>query len=486
MLNRYKYGLVVGAIGASAYVALAAGIFPGFPIIGQPSYCASIVGSSGVATGVPGGGGGGVTGQGAPAGSPCSQTVAAGPAAITGSELIISDTGLPNGAVPQSVSIPSGLLIANGGTSNNANALIGSDFGQALWQRGTTPVSSGSANPSVMGPDGWYVYSPANLVTVSKQTGAADVPADALASARVQRVASQVGVGQICIGQLVPDADSQAFFGKYAIFSFDAISGANFSPPANNVNVTIAYHSAADVIVASATGNGTNTGTFASSVGSTQNITNYTEATPVASTAYTTAAATPNVAAVPLTTTWTRYSVAALIPSTIPSTTTNVLGIGVKICFTPSGTAGANDWFEFTKGKLEARQGAYTGNSTYIHLATADEWQHELARYYQITESGNTPIYANGFFTGTGVAMLMAQFPSEMRITPSTTPITVGGLKTMFGSTQETILSFSTSGIINTPRTAALYANSAGGTTGQGTVLVGTSSTGVLGFSAEP
>ena len=453
-------GVVLAATGLIAY---AEGYFPGWPIVGNPAYC----GGQNTA-GIPG------------TAAQCTNTVPAGPPNMTGNELVPADTELAGGQAPQTVLVPSGIFLANGGASNNSNALVGSDFGQALWQRGTTPLNAAvipAAGSPLMGPDGWYVTQTAaagSTVTVSKQTAAADQPPNSLASARVQRPNAQTAVIPICIGQLVPDVDSQVFLGKTAIFSFDAMAGSNFSPSASNVNVTIAYHSAADVTTPAANGQGTNTATFASSVGATQNITNYTEAI---------------VQSVIIGTTWARYSVAAPIPLTIPATMTAVGGVGVKICFTPVGTAGANDWFEFGKAKLEARFGTSVGPSPYIHNSLVNEYALELARYEAILENGNsaTPIYANGMGTTTGGINFMLKFAQYKRITPVTSPLTVGGFKANVAGTATTIASFTTTGMQNTQQTAGINAQGTGITAGQATELIGTGvGTGVIGFSAEP
>lgn len=473
-----------GIVGIGYGVAWAAGVFPGFPIVGQGSYCQSTVGSSGQATGVPGGGGGGTTGQGAPAGSPCAQTVPAGPSALTGNELILGDTGLANGVAPQSVSMPSGMLTQ----AYQINALVGSDFGTALWQRTTagvpnTPLSAVTPASAAYGPDGWYAIEiPAtaggalSTMTVSKQTGASDLPPNSLASARVQRVNAQTALAQICVGQLVPQTDSQVFPGKTAIFAADMLAGALFSPSGNFVNMIIAVHSAADVTSEAANAQGTNTATFASSVPGTQNITNYTELVNTQ---------------IPITTTWTRYSVAAAVPTNIPGTSTAVQGIGVKLCFTPTGTAGATDWFEFGKAQLEARIGTSIGPSTYQRPSLQTEWNRELSRYFQISENGSsgTPIYANGYLPNTGASQFSFQFPTTMRLTPVVSPITVGGFEFAHAGTLSAPSSITSTGLTQTQHTGNINANySTGGlTAGQGSLFVGSGAgTGVLGFSAEP
>lgn len=105
-LRAVAVGFVATAITSGALWA--AGNYSTYPIVGGASFCASTVGVNGQA---------GNTGQGGGAagtnGAYCAQTVPAGPPALTGAEVIPMDTGLANGASPQTVVIPSTLL-ANG------------------------------------------------------------------------------------------------------------------------------------------------------------------------------------------------------------------------------------------------------------------------------------------------------------------------------------------------------------------------------------
>jgi hypothetical protein len=450
------------AIGCAA-VLVSGGIFaiaqtftPGFPTINGPSYCASTTNNV------------------------CVSTIPAGPN-FTGQETIPADTNAtPIGALQAGrISVPS--LI------NNYNVLVGSDFGQNLWQRGTTPISAlGIGGQVFMGADGWFFINQATTsvqtTTVSKQTGATDQPPGSIASMRVQRVNAQTGVGVVCTGQLTPNDSTPPFVStqntlnsnipanqRTAIFSVDMLAGANFSPA--GVNMVIAYHTAADA-AASANGQGTNTNTFATSLTGTQNITNYTEAVNTLT---------------PITTTWTRYSVAATIPLNVPTTTTNILGIGVKLCVTPVGTAGANDWFEIGNAQLEYRSGTSFAPSPYDRHLLSDEWQLETARYYQINENGSgTVIYCPGQAGATNTWNVVCQFPNRMRITPTTTPITAGGFKVNAAGTLQTVTNLSVTGLTNNQYQGGLGGN-ATITAGQGTTFDGSGAgTGVLGWSAEP
>lgn len=76
-------GLILGSglLVLGSVAAFAAGLFPGFPIIGGASYC------GGFSTGV--------------SGQVCTVTVPAGPSALTGNETIPMDTNLAQGQSPQ-------------------------------------------------------------------------------------------------------------------------------------------------------------------------------------------------------------------------------------------------------------------------------------------------------------------------------------------------------------------------------------------------
>ena len=456
MLKKLLYGFAAVAISGSI-VALAQTFAPNMPIINGSSYCASTTNNV------------------------CTSTIPAGPG-FTGLEYVPADTGaVPIGAIQSGkISVPS--------LTNIYNVLVGSDFAQNLWQRGTTPISAQAvSNQMFMSADGWYFIdqaaaNAAEQVTVSKQTAAADQPPRSTASMRIQRVASQTGVGQICTGQLVPNDSSAPFTSDQltlnqpspiglnsAVFSIDMLAGANFS--ANGINMIIAYHTAADA-TASANGQGTNTNTFASSDLTTQNITNYTEAVRTLT---------------PITTTWTRYSVGATIPLNVPGTTTNITGVGVKLCWTPVGTAGTNDFVEVGNAQLEYRAGTSLAPSTYKRRLLSDEWSLEYARYWQINENGaGTVIFCPGQATTTNGFNVVCQFPSRMRVTPTTTPITIGGFAINSAGTLRVPTVLNVTGVTNNQLTGGL-SGTATITAGQGTTLTGSGlGTGVLGWSAEP
>lgn len=89
-------------------LAYAAGMFPGYPIVGSAAFCNS-TNSQSTSNTVPGT---------LPSNSNCTTTVPAGPTTLTGAEAVPADTGLPNGVAPQTVRIPTP-MVASGAYSSS-------------------------------------------------------------------------------------------------------------------------------------------------------------------------------------------------------------------------------------------------------------------------------------------------------------------------------------------------------------------------------
>lgn len=480
-LTRFFAG--AAAILVSAGIVLAAGNYETYPIVGQPAFCAATVTGAGAPFG-------GQTGQGqGTTGAICAQTVPQGPTGQTGLELIPADTGVlaasGGGTGPvQSVTIPSALI---GGFNAKKNNLIGGDFNTNLWQRGTTPLSSGTPSSATMTADRWFTYSSGNTVTVSKQTGAADtIPASGLyASMRVNRP-STTNTSAICVGQILDKTAAQDLLGNNGVLSFDALAGAGFSAASSNLNVTIAYYTAAD----SATP-GTNTGTFAAGT-----ITGYQAVVGGVGTG-TTGTVASGVATIPISTTWTRYSAYGLIP-TANAAGTAVTGAGVTFCYTPVGTGGATDWFEIEGVQLQPMPSAASaampngviGFTGFERRPASQEARYQLAYSYVITDGAATVRYGMCQATTTALAVCYLQYPEEMRETPT---LTVGtaisfGVTIAAGTAQAcgtSVTAVAASGtlvgsaVLCTTGATALIAGNASQFTGAATG-------GLLTFSAEP
>ena len=141
----------------------------------------------------------------------------------------------------------------------------------------------------------------------------------ALAS-RVQRTAGATNVGSAYVTQVIESTNCRDLAGRTATLSFYANAGANFSPASAQLEVNISFGSGNDEGLVSGTfGSWTSHSTISSSVS--------------------------------LTTTRTRYSTTV----TVPVGTNEIL---IRFGVTPTGTAGANDWFQFTGVQFEAGSSA--------------------------------------------------------------------------------------------------------------------------------
>lgn len=134
--RRFLRSAAVGALSVLAVstAVWAAGLFPGFPIVGSAAYCSSVSGIGNTAgtgqpsiTGTPG-----QFGQGNPQtnttgnfASVCNVQVSAGPVNVPPSTVFPADTGLAQGQQPQTVLVP---LTLTGGVVVDLAPLTGTSF----------------------------------------------------------------------------------------------------------------------------------------------------------------------------------------------------------------------------------------------------------------------------------------------------------------------------------------------------------------------
>jgi hypothetical protein len=117
-----------------------------------------------------------------------------------------------------------------------------------------------------------------------------------------------------------------------------------------------------------------------------------------------------------LTTTWQRFTFSATVP-------TNATQIATGLSFTPTGTAGTNDYFEVTGVQLEIASAvsSYSPNaSTYaLELAACQRY------FYRATDAANALYNADligvGQCTTTTAAQVAMRMPVTMRTNPSLT-----------------------------------------------------------------
>lgn len=194
------------------------------------------------------------------------------------------------------------------------NLLLNGDM--AVWQRttgGTGSIAVAASSTRLVVVDGWNMTTNANqATTVSQQTAATS----GRYYARIQRNSGQTGISTMRFTQTLTRSQSVGIAGQAITISFVALCGANFSPTSQNFAVLI------------------NTGTGTTDVTGSQTF------------------ATGNANQINQT------GIAATTSAQTFSYTSSALGstvtqICVQFSWTPSGTAGANDWIEFSDVQLE-------------------------------------------------------------------------------------------------------------------------------------
>jgi hypothetical protein len=246
-----------------------------------------------------------------------------------------------------------------------------------IWQRGTSfNFANTSSNYSA---DRWAAIS-ATVGTMTRQTTSdtTNLP-NIQYCARIQRTAAQTGTSAIGIYQFFESVNAIPYAGQTVTLSFYARRGANFSATSNALSANL-Y-----------TGTGTDQNPFVAYTGS---------ANPITGTAT-------------LTTTWQRFT----FTGTLAATATELY---ISLGFTPTGTAGAADYFEITGVQLEL------GSTATTFSRAGGTIQGELAacqRYYQFVGGGSAVFPMSG-----GYASAASQnyrwplsFPVQMRVSPTIT-----------------------------------------------------------------
>jgi hypothetical protein len=226
--------------------------------------------------------------------------------------------------------------------AGNLNPVLNSAF--QVWQRGTSvaiPASTGNTYSA----DRWTAQTGTAAITISRQaTGDTTNLPFIQYCARYQRNSGQTGTNTIPFVQNFESINTIPFAGKTITFSFYARAGANYSPTSN----ALAYN-------------------LASGTGTDQNVlTAYTGETNVVSGTAT------------LTTTWQRFTATG----TMSASATEMY---IRFSYSPTGTAGANDYYEVTGVQIDVGSAA-TPFKTY-----AVTIQGELAacqRYFEAIADG--------------------------------------------------------------------------------------------------
>jgi hypothetical protein len=243
-----------------------------------------------------------------------------------------------------------------------------------VWQRGTSITTNNAYSA-----DRWYIYATNANQTVSRQvTGDTTNLPNIQYCLRMQRNSGSTAVGAIYATQSFESINSIPYAGKAVTFSFYARVGANYS-------------GASTFISQVRSGTGTDENLQSGYTGSNSFISNSTA----------------------LTTTWTRYT----YTGTVPTTATEM---GILTGYTPSGTAGANDYVEMTGFQIDI------GSVALPFRTNGATIQQELAacqRYYIRTSSATLAKsylrYASGLAASTTVSQQFWPLPVPMRVSPT-------------------------------------------------------------------
>lgn len=346
---------------------------------------------------------------------------------------------------------------------NALNLMIGADFSTNLFQRGTSISAASSTYYVTYGPDRWFVWGGTSTpVTISRQS---DAPPGYLYSAQVNK-GSLTGVKQVCVSQIVEGVNVYAMQGKAAEFDVHLKAGPTFSAAASSVTMTVSYGTVADE-------------------GSTLYAYGLNTQGGAGTTAWTGQVNT--TVTVPISTTWTRYTIVAPIGTTAAEA-------AVAICYTPVGTGTSTDWFEFDGAQLTPNQSlvplAVTGGTllqpndtrakAFARRPVGLETALQQRYYYQVNEpAANVAVSAGGTYYQTTTCLVPIPLPATMRIAPTATFGTLDTTHWAIVGASATPYPLATTYLVqsalgvNTPNVLALTATTAAKTAGFGCVLVG-------------
>ena len=311
--------------------------------------------------------------------------------------------------------------------------------GMDIWQRGTSiSLAANTTSANGFTTDRWFMPTGTNQAsTVSRQSvgDSTNLP-NIQYCARVQRNSGQTGTAQMALNYNFETANSIPFAGKTITVSFYARAGADYSPT-SSVFISQLY-----------TGTGTD-----------QNI------QVGGFTGQTLAVNQSNT----LTTTWQRFSYTYAVPGTVTQ-------FAYIFLWTPTGTAGANDYFEITGVQIElgsvATNFSRAGGNIQGELDACKRYCQNIN--YSLSGKSAYNTVANGSATGGTSARITLYLPAPMRVAPtsvtftasafildnvSTAP-TVTGVTINQGGTDTVLLTVDASaGVLTNKDPVIMYAN---------------------------
>jgi hypothetical protein len=359
-----------------------------------------------------------------------------GDAAITGGAgfdgVLVSTNG-------DTASSRSGTLGWSGYQVAGKNYII--NGGLDVWARGTSIAFSNA--DYVYGADRFHHVRGGFVLgaTVTRQTTAdtTNLP-NIRYCMRVQRDSGNTSVAGIYADHGIETANSIPLAGKPVTLSFYARKGANYSETSSSMFLGLYYGTSIDKPIRSFTGGGQLAVTF-----------------PL------------------LTTSWQRFTLTAVIPSSATQ-------VGISMGYTPAGTAGANDYFEATGIQLE--QGSTASSFSRAGGSIGAE-EALCKRYYyrQTGGSGYQPV-ANGFASSSTNVMGYVLFPVPMRTTPYAIDYSI--LQSNDSTVGNVVSAVAFSGTEVGPNGATVNFTTSGMTTFRPCkILQSNNAAGYLGFNAE-
>jgi hypothetical protein len=265
-------------------------------------------------------------------------------------------------------------------TPSASNPVLNSAFN--VWQRGTSFATQGSLSLAYSA-DRFQFYrsfgaTGATLTRVA--TGDTTNLPFIQYAARLQRDSGNTSTGNIFLTQSIESVNSIPFAGKTVTFSFYARAGANYSPTSSLLTVGLV------------SGTGTDQNVLAGFTGQTNVI----------------------ITSATLTTTWQRFTF-----TSGSAIATNATQLGLQISSTPTGTAGANDYFDLTGIQIDI------GNVALPFRTAGVSYQEELAMcqryYYRATAISAYSEIATGFAYSTTAAQFIFRAPVTFRQEASST-----------------------------------------------------------------
>lgn len=255
----------------------------------------------------------------------------------------------------------------------NKNRIINSSFRYWRYQLLPTDIYTLTTSVKYGGPDRFAFYQ--GTTADIQVTRAATGPTGFKYSMQIQRPSLSTNVNTAYVFYVLESMDSVDFAGGYATFSFWAKTGSNWSPSGSLLGVAISQNTTST----EATAANLLTGTNWASTSSTQ---------------------------LAMSTTWTRYSYTVAIGSTTQQ-------IGLKLYFTPVGTAGSSDLIWITGLQLERGQRMTQYDAKPIGTELS------LCNRYLTAVNGQEGFSAfSGYTETTTTAVFFVPFTTTMRTQP--------------------------------------------------------------------